>query len=73
MRQKIALLLGLVLGACSGQSVPLDSAMDSSDPEAAQAALDAQAILQGMAQARGESERVARVRLQPEVNPRSDW
>jgi hypothetical protein len=61
MRLALALIVAFVVAACAiGQSGPQQGFVYGGGARAAQAAIDAEAILQGMAQARGANERLAR-------------
>ncbi len=61
MRLALALVVAVIVAACAvQQSISERGFVRSDGARWAQASLDAEAILQGMAQARNASERVAR-------------
>jgi outer membrane PBP1 activator LpoA protein len=72
MRWAIPLAVAVIVAACAVEQSSSEHAFLQGDgARAAQAALDAEAILQGMAQARDENQRLARVirQTEPEVAP----
>jgi len=67
MRFALALAVAVIVAACALQQSSSEHAFLGGHSRAAQAALDADAIMRGMAQARQSSERVARGSAAPTV------